>query len=284
MRLRNPFPMTFKVFKYDFIYLSKTFIPVYSALLSVGIIFCFITACREQIDTEHFLFALFLSLAWMIFVGVYFSTIIIIFKRFTKSMLRSEAYMNLSLPVTIGEHLWGRILSAFCWLTICGLISILTFIIAIAPVFYDIVDEIVNLTGEQFEAFLKFFPRIFGLKKWPLIIWGSTFTGIMSSIVFITFLFCTDTVANLAKKHKTLATVIFAVIVLSFALSVYTNIQRQCIITGVKNDTSMLWHENLNQVFLFKEYLIYTNLFNIMALAAMLGLTHFIFSKKLNLE
>ena len=44
---------------------------------------------------------------------------VILSGRFKKSMLGDEAYLNLVLPVTMGEHIWGRFLAAVTWVILC---------------------------------------------------------------------------------------------------------------------------------------------------------------------
>ena len=53
-------------------------------------------------------------------------TIVAIARRFKQSMLEEEAYMNLSLPVTMGEHLWGKFITSFIWLFCCGFVNIIS--------------------------------------------------------------------------------------------------------------------------------------------------------------
>lgn len=281
MRLRNPFPMIFKVLKHDFIHLSKTFIPLYSVLVLFGFVNCIVLSNKEHIfktPDNSFIYALLIMVSVWLLLGIYIASIVIISKRFSKGMLKDEAYMNLSLPVTIGEHLWGRILSAFVWLQICTIVSIVSVGLALVPFYYEI-----PLTEEDWNQIIRVIPRLFGT-NWAFLITFSILSAIVHSIAFISFLFCISTAGNFVKKHKTLIVIILAVVLLSISSKISTNITSACIIKDASFDESLLFHENANQIFRFKEFIFYSGLLSILEIGATLGITHLIFAKKLDLD
>jgi len=148
-KIRNPFPAIGKVFKYEFISTARIFLPVYGALLILALIIgltlplglqeLFDIAKKETTDIEpNLLFQAIQSILLFLFQGLSTAATIITYvfliKRFKKGMLGDEAYLNMTLPVTVGEHLWGRLLSAVCWLLIYSLVGTLCAIFASARV------------------------------------------------------------------------------------------------------------------------------------------------------
>ena len=134
--MRNPFPKIGKVIKYDLKHSSKKLIPLYGVLLALGLLAgLLITPGQREAfyaggssssytmgSRDFITFSLFF--AYAIFSCVAFvMTIVAIERRFKQSMLEEEAYMNLSLPVTMGEHLWGKFITGFIWMFACSIVT-----------------------------------------------------------------------------------------------------------------------------------------------------------------
>ena len=134
--MRNPFPKIGKVIKYDLKHSSKKLIPLYGVLLALGLLAgLLISPTQKEIlfeggstgsysmgSRDFITFSLFFI--YGIFSCVAFvMTIVAIARRFKQSMLEEEAYMNLSLPVTMGEHLWGKFITGFIWMFACCIVT-----------------------------------------------------------------------------------------------------------------------------------------------------------------
>ncbi len=136
--MRNPFPKIGKVIKYDLKHSSKRLLPLYGVLLVLGLLVgLFISPNqRDQLFSDTSVYykmgyrdfiTISLFVAYCVFSCVAaVMTIVSIARRFKQSMLEEEAYMNLSLPVTMGEHLWGKFITSFIWLFCCGLVNIVS--------------------------------------------------------------------------------------------------------------------------------------------------------------
>lgn len=160
-KIRNPFVKMGKVYKYEFIHASKTLVPMYVILILLGLIIGLlqspmsdysqtivdndvtIESMEQASSTGMFIYdnngetqilkskngiMKFIATGILAFIfGIYSAvvfvmTIVVLSGRFKKSMLGEEAYLNLVLPVTMGEHIWGRFLSSFTWVII-GFVS-----------------------------------------------------------------------------------------------------------------------------------------------------------------
>ena len=135
-KMRNPFPKIGKVIKYDLKHSSKKLIPLYGVLLLLGLLAgLFISPAQREafygtsvsgahtMNSRDFI-TVSLFMAYMVVSIVAFvMTIVAIARRFKQSMLEEEAYMNLSLPVTMGEHLWGKFITGFIWMFACCIVT-----------------------------------------------------------------------------------------------------------------------------------------------------------------
>ena len=134
--MRNPFPKIGKVIKYDLKHSSKRLIPLYGVLLLLGLLAgLFISPHQREaffgdsssvsyvMGTRDFVtVSLFIAYA-VVSIVAFVMTIVAIARRFKQSMLEEEAYMNLSLPVTMGEHLWGKFITGFIWMFACCIVT-----------------------------------------------------------------------------------------------------------------------------------------------------------------
>ena len=127
--IRNPFPKIGKVFKYEMKHLVRILLPVNIAILAFALIAgLFIPVASDGNLDFHFSFnfdgnenamsglgGFFFMIFWILVVVSAVVTISVLKNRFKNGLLGDEAYLNLSLPVTIGEHLWGRICTVIVW-------------------------------------------------------------------------------------------------------------------------------------------------------------------------
>ena len=134
--MRNPFPKIGKVIKYDLKHSSKRLSPLYGVLLLLGLLAgLFISPHQREaffgdsssvsyvMGTRDFVtVSLFIAYA-VVSIVAFVMTIVAIARRFKQSMLEEEAYMNLSLPVTMGEHLWGKFITGFIWMFACCIVT-----------------------------------------------------------------------------------------------------------------------------------------------------------------
>lgn len=142
-KIRNPFPQIGKVIKYEFKHSARVLLPLYGVLLLLGLL-AGLSVNKKNYDelVGHFsdagtgmyaaniantLLTGFLIMTIFCFViAITIVTIVIIAGRFKRSMNGEEAYLNLSLPVTMGEHLWGKFIMNFLWSIICQIAIICT--------------------------------------------------------------------------------------------------------------------------------------------------------------
>jgi len=214
-KFRNPFPWIGKVFKYEMKHSMRILLPVYAAVIAIALLSGILIAGKSALSgaenqsnnfnftytlngingtlSEATGFAMFLF--FIIVIASAVVSIIILVKRFKNGLLGDEAYLNLSLPVTIGEHLWGRIFHIYIW----SFAYIITMIISLLLISFSSWKDIFrNLNSNELNALL-----------------GIMLFILFGSLALILFIFLINAIGHLAKKHRTLVKLISLIVILS---------------------------------------------------------------------
>ena len=205
--VRNPFPWIGKVFKYEMKHLARILLPVNIAIIAIA----FITGMMTPVSSDgglnfHFTYRIggdenvmeglagffYLIFCVLIIVSAVV-TINVISKRFKNGLLGDEAYLNLSLPVTIGEHLWGRILTIIVW----DLIYTAVMFVSLVLLFIKNLSYI-NL-GENFLSWFC-----------VLLVMDLAF-----ALCLILFVYLINSIGHLSKKNRSIVKLLAVIILIS---------------------------------------------------------------------
>ena len=260
---RNPFSKIAKVFKYEMKHSVRILLPVYGAIIIIAFIaglFLIRSFNNGNIDLNFTLTingdedpidqvtGFLLLLYFIIVVSSAVVSVLILTKRFKNGLLGDEAYLNLSLPVTMGEHLCGRVLSIILW-AVCYIITMVISLLAITisqwkPIFREITPEIIAT------------------------LLAGVVTVITSALVLILFIYLINAIGHLSKKHRTLVKIAAIILVLSLTSRIFGAENLQYFIE-TNNDVKALY---------------FVSLYNCI-LSVLYGVaTYFILKLKLNLE
>jgi len=258
--IRNPFPWIGKVFKYEMKHSVRILGPVLIAILAIALIAgLFIPLNNEgHLDLDfsftfngdenvmNGLAGFFFMIYWILVVVSAVVTISVITKRFKNGLLGDEAYLNLTLPVTIGEHLWGRICSIIVWDLIYTSVMIISFLL----------------------VFIKNLSLINFGEGWQSWFFGFLLLDMTWSLCLILFIYLVNALGHLSKKHRTLAKLAAIIVILSLNSR----------LMGLLN------FGYLNEIYESTTILYWNALFGLI-LSAIYGIaTYFILKLKLNLE
>lgn len=200
----NVFVNIAKVFKYDFIAAIRVFLPVCGILIIMGLVNGILVGRydTEPGTTGSFMTGLCIFLYFMIWIITSIVTHIGIYLRFRNSMVSSEAYLNMTLPVTMFEHISGRALSglALCIIfTLSGIASVGLFAIRgysyIAANWGYIADKFNNVMYELNMNAFQFWLEI-------------SIVVITSYLFYISVWFIINAIGHLVSKGRTLVKVI----------------------------------------------------------------------------
>lgn len=124
-----------KLIKYEYKATSRTFIPIYIALLLVAVINRVFR--MGNIDVAW-------GISTLALVGLFIAlgvlTIIVIVQRFNKNLLGDEGYLMFTLPVKSEQLIVSKVIISILWTIISGIVAFATFLILLgdAPLFNEV--------------------------------------------------------------------------------------------------------------------------------------------------
>lgn len=216
-KIRNPFPKIGLVFKYEFMSGIKSVMPVYLAVVILSLItgiFLFEGIARLTNDIFKIIIMLITSGTGF---AAFIITLIFIEKRFKKSMLEKEAYFNLSLPVTISEHIIGRMLAYFVWSVIYVVVSFISMLLIGISQWGDLFNaDFWSRLVQEFN--LNNLGQFFGILGTGLIY--------MSSLILLVvmFIFFVNTISHIVNKGRLLLELVVVIVL----FIVFFNILHLC--------------------------------------------------------
>lgn len=239
---RNPFPAVGKVFKYEFFSTARVFIPIYAAIFGLSLVIALVTKLTFDPDKVSYssLFGksivygsepldfLFRSLIVLMSGASVVVTAIMLKNRFVKSMLGQEAYLNLTLPVSVGEHLAGRVLVDLAWICILSVVLFVSSLainmsraVSLDLFFQSIRISVVNMTD------MEVLPSIAVVLP----------AGIMYYVLVISFVYLVCTIGSLVNRKKALLRLgsAFGLLV------VYSNVSSFCRIAFYETFEPLVW-------------------------------------------
>ncbi len=269
-KFRNPLPAVGKVFKYEMISGARVILPLYAVLLVLSLIIgVFAINNNLEVDQgEGFVNAvkvIIVVLDSILSVVTIVIVLCIIERRFKKSMLGDEAYLNLTLPVSVGEHLWGRYLADLVWAASYGV----TMLLSVLLIFIRIWKEI------TMEGFFGDIAKI--MTDWqmehgyslPAVITMLILNALVFFMLICVFSYMTECIIQIIGKHKTL----FSILIFAVIFFLFTNLLQVFVTNFIDSHgffkVSYLWSPLLYN-------LAWTVLFSVV--------TRLILTYKLNLE
>ena len=208
-KFRNPFPAVGKVFKYEMISGARIILPLYAVLLVLSLIIG-VFALNNSLEfeqTEGFVNAvkvIIVVLDSILSVITFVIVLCIIERRFKKSMLGDEAYLNLTLPVSIGEHLWGRYLADLVWAVSYGITMLLSVLLIFIRVWNEITIE--GFFGDIANILTDFY-RTNGYSL-PAVIIMLMLNALVFFMLICVFSYMTESILQIIGKHKTLFSIL----------------------------------------------------------------------------
>ena len=132
--LKLSFSRFFKLLKYELAASCKVLVPIYCAVLVIGLLTRFTVANKINLESSSFSFYFEMKgilefLCFSLLTASVCISIVILAGRFKKSFFGSEAYLNFSLPVSVANHLASKLVSCIIWGIVCtavGLVSSLS--------------------------------------------------------------------------------------------------------------------------------------------------------------
>lgn len=302
--MKNPFPKIGKVIKYEFKHSARILLPLYGVLLVLGLFVglsvnrtkyqnamdSLVDSIENEMIAENYNYSwswssaddsanqaaeaarsaitgLLILAVFGLTIAVIVVTIVTLARRFKQSMLGEEAYLNLSLPVTMGEQLWGRFIMNILWIFCCFFVIALTFILCFIKmdIFYYI-GQFINAIPEANAELAKY---NFSVGK---AVWMSILIAVFFTIWIISMLFAVNAAGHLFKNNKGI--IKFVAVIVLFWLWGKT--------IGLASVDIDLATENAAYYFVRNGIIVCA--INFVWAALYFGFTQYVFTKHLNLE
>ena len=147
--------MLMKLMRHEFRATGRIMGPVFLALLATSI--GANVSLRFLFDVDHWLANLVGGLLMVAFVvaiiGVCMAAGILMIYRFYKNLLQDEGYVMLTLPVSIHQHIWSKLIVSSVWFIVTGLAVILACCVTAFDI--TVIREILWGLGEIFQELRK---------------------------------------------------------------------------------------------------------------------------------
>ncbi|MDK2563781.1 ABC transporter permease [Romboutsia sedimentorum] len=186
-----------KLLKYELKSTSRTFIPMYVAILLVSVI------NRVFINTEMFkINGIALMVLGALFVALGVLTIVVTIQRFRKNLLEDEGYLMFTLPVSIKKIILSKYLVTIMWTFLSGIVAILSFAIIMS------IDSAQGFK-EYLDVFKVAWESLFTNDIWIIVI-SSAINFISVYSIFIFSVYISLSMGQLPKfnKHRNIVALI----------------------------------------------------------------------------
>lgn len=137
-----------KLLKYEFKATSRTFLPIYGALILVAL-----GNRLFRMGNIDVAFGLTTAILVGLFVALGVLTLIVTIQRFNTNLLGDEGYLMFTLPTKMSELILSKLITTVAWGILSGIIGILTFIILMGD--YQALKELLKIWPQLWNGFIQ---------------------------------------------------------------------------------------------------------------------------------
>ncbi len=116
-----------KLIKHEFHATGRILLPLLGAELLLAILAGFSIRGLDRIQNMGFLGVMYVTTLVVFFLGLFALSVVafvLMIQRFYKNLLRDEGYMAMTLPVSVDEHLFAKLIVSFVWFAAVALLSV----------------------------------------------------------------------------------------------------------------------------------------------------------------
>ena len=144
--------MLTKLLKHEFRATARIMGPLYLVLLAVALGFNFSARLMDTSNVVLNILAALVILAYVAaIIGVFIVAFILMLQRFYKNLLGDEGYIMFTLPASVHQHVWSKLIVSAVWFIATGVVVILSAFVAAFNVSF-----LTDLAG----IFPKFFQQL----------------------------------------------------------------------------------------------------------------------------
>ena len=211
-----------KLLKHEFRATGRIMLPMMGALLALALMANLsirgLSGSLSDIPGLRILFILILIFFGMGIVAIGVMALVVMVSRFYRNLLKSEGYLMFTLPVSVHELIWSKLIVSLVWFFAAALFVLL--IIALTGL---------NLSGTNLEMIISEFPNWkevmqkldeLGIRSSlsQLMAW-STVVMLLGAVVSCLHFYGAMALGHMFSKNKVLLSVVFFILI-SFAFNI----------------------------------------------------------------
>lgn len=266
-----------KLMKYEWKACARICLPLYGAMLLMSVVNALMASDSAQNIMNGIPTAILAMLYFALLVAVFVVTAVILIQRFYKNLLGDEGYLMFTLPVTVAQHIWSKVVVAVAVCLLSGIVAILS--ISILGANTNLIFGI-GMVLHEFGKAVTADPNTLGyLIEGILLLLISIVSGVL-------YLYLCMALGHLAKKHRVLMSVVWY-----FVLSTVAQFLLSFVLVGVVNGPMETLMNALGNTLagVPQQTLVHGVLLGFCVATAIPGAicyagTHYILQHKLNLE
>ena len=196
-----------KLLKYEFKATSRTFLPIYGALILVAL-----GNRLFRMGNIDLGFGLTTAILVGLFVALGVLTLMVTIQRFNRNLLGDEGYLMFTLPVEPNQLIFSKLITTVIWGVLSGIVGGMTFIILMGD--YEIFKEFINAWPQLWNELMRGIQVEFNGQV-ALVLFAIPVIGILSyvqGILMIYLSLATGQLPIFAKHRRIISFVAFFIL------------------------------------------------------------------------
>ena len=124
-----------KLMKHEFRATGRIMLPLLGAELLLSVLAGLSVRGLDRLENMGFLGVTYILTLSVFFLGLFALAVVafvLMIQRFYRNLLRDEGYLAMTLPVSVDEQIWSKLLVSFVWFLAVGVLSVVTMLILLA--------------------------------------------------------------------------------------------------------------------------------------------------------
>ena len=208
-----------KLIKHEFRATGRILLPLLGAELLLSVLAGFSVRGLDRVENMGILGVMYVTTLVVFFLGLFALSVVafvLMIQRFYKNLLRDEGYLSMTLPVSVDEQLFAKLIVSFVWFAAVGLLSIVSIltVTSIGARFGGVVNVDIGEIRDAVQSV--------GGGNLLLFLLELLLLGFLGSCATCLRCYSALAIGHSAADHKMLLSFV-AYIVIGFALSVVRN-------------------------------------------------------------
>ena len=123
-----------KLMKHEFRATGRIMLPLLGAELLLSVLAGLSVRGLDRLENMGFLGVTYILTLSVFFLGLFALAVVafvLMIQRFYRNLLRDEGYLAMTLPVSVDEQIWSKLLVSFVWFLAVGVLSMVTMVILV---------------------------------------------------------------------------------------------------------------------------------------------------------